>query len=348
MPGFLLFGLSAEGYAVDYAQDGDEALWLAENYTYEAIILDVMMPVRDGFTIARSLRRKDNQTPVLFLTAKGEIEDRVRGLDVGGDDYMVKPFSVVELLARLRTAVDLAKESADIVMLEKDLSALVDAVVEGRRNSTNIIKYIKMAASSNFGNILTVLGSSAFLPFLPMLPLQLLVQNLLYDISQTTIPFDPVDREDLTAPRRWETNGIARFMLFLGPISSVFDLVTFALLWFVFEANTIEKQALFQSGWFVEGLLSQTLIVHMIRTRRIPFFQSPPCAPLLLNTIVVMAIGAILPFTAVGAAIGFVRLPLAYFFWLVGILCCYCLLVQTIKIWYLRKFKSWIYTQRHK
>jgi len=168
VPGFLLFGLSAEGYAVDYAQDGDEALWLAENYTYEAIILDVMMPVRDGFTIARSLRRKDNQTPVLFLTAKGEIEDRVRGLDVGGDDYMVKPFSVVELLARLRTAVDLAKESADIVMLEKDLSALVDAVVEGRRNSTNIIKYIKMAASSNFGNILTVLGSSAFLPFLPM------------------------------------------------------------------------------------------------------------------------------------------------------------------------------------
>ncbi|MBV8277610.1 MAG: magnesium-translocating P-type ATPase, partial [Verrucomicrobia bacterium] len=127
------------------------------------------------------------------------------------------------------TAVDVAKESADIVMLEKDLSVLVDAVVEGRRNSTNIVKYIKMAASSNFGNILTVLGSSAFLPFLPMLPLQLLVQNLLYDISQTAIPFDPVDREDVTTPRRWETNGIARFMLFLGPISSVFDLVTFAL-----------------------------------------------------------------------------------------------------------------------
>jgi P-type Mg2+ transporter len=240
------------------------------------------------------------------------------------------------------TAVDVAKESADIVMLEKNLSVLVDVVVEGRRNSTNIIKYIKMAASSNFGNIFTVLGSSAFLPFLPMLPLQLLVQNLLYDISQTTIPFDSVDSEDLKVPRRWETNGIARFMLFLGPISSVFDLATFVLLWSIFGANTVEKQALFQSGWFVEGLLSQTLIVHMIRTRRIPFLQSWPCAPLLFTTIVVMAIGAILPFTAVGAAIGLVRLPLSYFFWLVGILCCYCLLAQTVKIWFLRRFKSWI------
>ena len=155
------------------------------------------------------------------------------------------------------TAVDVAKESADILMLEKNLSVLVDAVIEGRRNSTNIVKYIKMAASSNFGNVLTVLASSAFLPFLPMLPLQLLVQNLLYDLSQTTLPFDSVDAEDLAAPRRWETYGIARFMFFLGPISSVFDLATFALLWWVFGANTIENEALFQSGWFVEGKKSR-------------------------------------------------------------------------------------------
>ena len=153
------------------------------------------------------------------------------------------------------TAVDVAKESADIVMLEKSLTGLVDVVIEGRRNSANIVKYIKMAASSNFGNVLTVLGSSVFLPFLPMLPLQLLVQNLLYDLSQIAVPFDPVDQEDLAKPRRWEAQGIGRFMLFFGPISSIFDLATFAVLWCIFGANTLEKQALFQSGWFVEGLL---------------------------------------------------------------------------------------------
>jgi Mg2+-importing ATPase len=240
------------------------------------------------------------------------------------------------------TAVDVAKESADIVMLEKSLTVLVDVVIEGRRNAANIVKYIKMAASSNFGNILTVLGSSVFLAFLPMLPLQLLVQNLLYDLSQTTIPFDPVDAEDLAKPRRWEVQGIARFMLVLGPISSVFDLATFALLWWALGANTIEKQAIFQSGWFVEGLLSQTLIVHMIRTRRVPFFQSWPCAPLLFTTMVIVALGAILPFTAIGSAIGLVRLPPVYFFWLAGILFSYCLVVQTVKIWFLKRFKAWI------
>jgi Mg2+-importing ATPase len=240
------------------------------------------------------------------------------------------------------TAVDVAKESADIVMLEKSLTVLADVVIEGRRNAANIVKYIKMAASSNFGNILTVLGSSAFLAFLPMLPLQLLVQNLLYDLSQTTIPFDPVDAEDLAKPRRWEAQGIARFMLVLGPISSVFDLATFAVLWWALGANTIEKQALFQSGWFVEGLLSQTLIVHMIRTRRVPFFQSWPCAPLLFTTMVIVAIGAILPFTPIGSAIGLVRLPPVYFFWLAGILFSYCLVVQTVKIWFLKQFKAWI------
>jgi Mg2+-importing ATPase len=240
------------------------------------------------------------------------------------------------------TAVDVAKESADIVMLEKSLTGLVDVVIEGRRNSANIIKYIKMAASSNFGNVFTVLGSSAFLAFLPMLPLQLLAQNLLYDLSQIAVPFDPVDQEDLAEPRRWETLGIGRFMLFFGPISSIFDLATFAVLWWIFGANTLEKQALFQSGWFVEGLLSQTLIVHMIRTRKVPFFQSWACAPLLSTTVVIMAIGAILPFTAVGSAIGLVRLPLPYFVWLAGILLGYCVVVQVVKIWFLKRFNAWI------
>jgi P-type Mg2+ transporter len=240
------------------------------------------------------------------------------------------------------TAVDVAKESADIIMLEKSLTGLVNVVIEGRRNSANIVKYIKMAASSNFGNVLTILGSSAFFAFLPMLPLQLLVQNLLYDLSQTTIPFDPVDSEDLARPRRWESQGIARFMLVFGPISSIFDFATFALLWWLFGVGTGEQRAFFQSGWFVEGLLSQTLIVHMIRTRKIPFLQSWACPPLLATTIIVMVAGALLPFTNIGAAVGLVRLPLVYFFWLSGILVAYCLLSQAVKTWFLRRYKSWI------
>jgi P-type Mg2+ transporter len=240
------------------------------------------------------------------------------------------------------TAVDVAKESADIIMLEKNLTGLVNVVIEGRRNSVNIVKYIKMAASSNFGNVLTILGCSAFLPFLPMLPLQLLVQNLLYDLSQTTIPFDPVDSEDLARPRRWESRGIAPFMLVFGPLSSIFDLATFILLWWLFGVGTGEQRALFQSGWFVEGLLSQTLIVHMIRTRKIPFLQSWPCWQLFASTVIVMLAGAILPFTNIGSAIGLVRLPLVYYLGLCGILVAYCLISQVAKRWYLQRCQAWI------
>jgi Mg2+-importing ATPase len=240
------------------------------------------------------------------------------------------------------TAVDVAKECADIVMLEKSLTAIADVVMEGRRNSANIVKYVKMAASSNFGNVLTVLGASAFLPFLPMLPLQLLVQNLLYDLSQITIAFDPVDPEDLAKPRRWEAHGIGRFMLFLGPISSVFDLVTFGVLVWLLSADTVPKQALFQSGWFVEGLLSQTLVVHLLRTRRVPFFQSSPGGPLLLTTVVAMIVAALLPFSWIGSAIGLVQLPAGYFLCLGGILLAYCLVVQAVKSWFVHRFKAWI------
>jgi Mg2+-importing ATPase len=240
------------------------------------------------------------------------------------------------------TAVDVAKECADIVMLEKSLTTVVDVVMEGRRNSANIVKYVKMAASSNFGNVLTVLGASAFLSFLPMLPLQLLVQNLLYDISQITIAFDPVDPEDIAKPRSWETQGIGRFMLFLGPISSLFDLATFAVLFWAIGVNVAAPQATFQSGWFIEGLLSQTLIVCMLRTRKIPFVQSWPGGPLLISTVIVMVIAAVLPFSRIGSAIGFVPVPLDYFFWLGGILLAYCLAVQGIKKWYLERFNSWI------
>jgi Mg2+-importing ATPase len=254
------------------------------------------------------------------------------------------------------TAVDIAKESADIILLEKDLMVLEEGVVEGRKIFGNIMKYIKMTASSNFGNMFSVLAASAFLPFLPMMPIHLLLQNLLYDISQTTIPFDSVDREYLMKPRKWNASDLSRFMIYIGPVSSIFDITTYLLMFFVIGptvfggvsyflldgAMQLEFARLFQSGWFIEGLLSQTLIVHMIRTRRIPFIQSRASLPVMLATFTIMAIGIMLPFTALGARIGFVGLPLAYFPWLIATLLCYCILTQFIKQWYIRKFSKWL------
>lgn len=240
------------------------------------------------------------------------------------------------------TAVDIAKESADIILLEKSLLVLEEAVIEGRKTFANIIKYIKMTASSNFGNVFSVLVASIFLPFLPMLPIQLLIQNLLYDISQVSIPWDDVDEDYLKRPRKWDASGIARFMMFIGPISSIFDIVTFIVMWHVFGANSVEKQSLFQSGWFVVGLLTQTLIVHMIRTQHIPFIQSRAAAPVILLTASIMAIGIYLPFSPLGAHVGMVPLPEAYFPILVAILLSYCLLTQLIKRLYIRRFDQWL------
>ncbi|MFC2049396.1 magnesium-translocating P-type ATPase [Chlamydiota bacterium] len=240
------------------------------------------------------------------------------------------------------TAVDIAKESASIIMLEKSLLFLVDGVIEGRRTFGNIIKYIKMALSSNFGNVFSVLGASAILPFLPMLSVQILLQNLLYDFSQTSIPFDRVDNEFLVKPRKWDPRGITKFMVIVGPLSSIFDYVTFGVMWFVFAANNVGSQALFQSGWFIEGLLSQTLIVHMIRTQKIPFIQSRASTPLLLTTGVIMAIGIYIPFSVIGPSIGFTALPGNYFYWLLAILLSYCTLVQLVKWWFIKKFHFWL------
>ncbi|WP_395406582.1 magnesium-translocating P-type ATPase [Pseudoduganella sp. UC29_106] len=193
------------------------------------------------------------------------------------------------------TAVDIAKEAADIILLEKSLMVLEEGVLEGRRTFANMLKYIKMTASSNFGNVFSVLIASAFIPFLPMLPMQLLVQNLLYDVSQIAIPFDNVDAELLTGPQRWDPAEIGRFMLFFGPISSLFDVTTFGVMWFLFGAKTPAQQTLFQSGWFIVGLLTQTLIVHMIRTPKLPFIQSRAAMPLLVMTGLIMAVGVFLP-----------------------------------------------------
>ncbi|WP_300490231.1 magnesium-translocating P-type ATPase [Flavobacterium sp.] len=240
------------------------------------------------------------------------------------------------------TAVDIAKESADIILLEKDLMVLRKGVIYGRRTFGNIIKYIKMTTSSNFGNMFSMLGASIFLPFLPMLPIQLLIQNLLYDISQISIPWDRMDDDFLEKPQKWDANSISRFMLYIGPVSSVFDYITFAVLFYVFKANAPEHQHLFQTGWFVEGLLSQVLIVHMIRTRKIPFLQSWATAPVVALTSLVMLIGLLLPFTPFAHSVNLQPLPLAYFPWLIGILIGYCFLVQFAKERFIRKFGSWL------
>lgn len=240
------------------------------------------------------------------------------------------------------SAVDVAKEAADIILLEKSLLVLERGVIEGRRTFGNVIKYVKMTASSNFGNVFSVLIASAFLPFLPMLAVQLLVQNLLYDVSQIAIPWDTMDAEFLRVPRQWDAGTIAKFMVCIGPISSIFDVATFWVMWHVFGATTVAQQALFQSGWFVVGLLTQTLIVHMIRTEKIPFLQSTAAPVVLVTTAVVMLIGIWLPFSPVAAAFHLQALPVGFFVFLPLVLFAYCLLTQLVKVIYIRRFNSWL------
>jgi Mg2+-importing ATPase len=234
------------------------------------------------------------------------------------------------------TAVDIAKESADIILLEKNLLVLKDGAVEGRKVFSNITKFIKLGASSNFGNMFSVIGASAFLPFLPMAPVQVLMNNLLYDFSQTAMATDNVDDDYVRTPRQWDIGNIGRFMLAIGPISSLFDYVTFGTLLYVFDAW--HDATLFQTGWFVESLLSQTLIVHVIRTNRIPFVQSRPSVALLATTIGVCAFGLWLPFAPFAAAVGLAPLPAGFALALLAILGGYILLTQLVKSWLIRRF----------
>ena len=240
------------------------------------------------------------------------------------------------------SGTDIAKESADIILLEKSLMVLEEGVIKGRETFGNIIKYLNMTASSNFGNVFSVLVASAFIPFLPMLAIHLLIQNLMYDISQLSLPWDRMDKEFLAKPRKWDARNIRRFMLWIGPTSSIFDITTFAVMWFVFAANKPELQSLFQSGWFIEGLLSQTLVVHMLRTQKIPFIQSVAALPVLLMTGLVCVLGIYLPFSPLGTMIGLQPLPWEYFPWLAGILLSYCLLAQSMKLFYIRRFGQWL------
>lgn len=240
------------------------------------------------------------------------------------------------------TAVDIAKETADIILLEKDLMVLEEGVIEGRKTFGNIIKYLKMAASGNFGNMVSVLAASIFLPFLPMLPIQILTQNLLSDFSQLGIPFDQVDSDYILKPRKWETDSIQRFMLIMGPLSSIFDLLCFAILWWVLGANTLEKAPLFQSGWFVFGVVSQALVIHMIRTSRLPFIQSRPSWPLLLSTLVVSVIAVFIGFTHFATGIDMQKLPLSFTPWLAVVLLGYFISTQYIKTLYIKKYHEWL------
>jgi Mg2+-importing ATPase len=234
------------------------------------------------------------------------------------------------------SAVDIAKESSDIILLENSLLVLEQGVLEGRRVFGNILKYIKMAASSNFGNMFSVVGASAFLPFLPMLPIQVLTNNLLYDFSQTTIPTDQVDADWLTKPRKWTIGEIQRFILFIGPISSIFDYATFFVMLYVF--NAWNNPALFHTGWFVESLFTQTLIIHVIRTNKIPFIQSRASWALILTSILIVAVGAWLTVSPLAETLGFVALPPLYWLILAGLLVCYVLLTQVVKTWFYRRY----------
>ena len=234
------------------------------------------------------------------------------------------------------SAVDIAKESSDIILLENSLLVLEQGVLEGRRVFGNIIKYIKMAASSNFGNMFSVVGASAFLPFLPMLPIQVLTNNLLYDFSQTTIPTDEVDADWLTRPRQWRIDKILRFILFIGPISSIFDYLTFFMMLYVF--NCWENPALFHTGWFVESLFTQTLIIHVIRTNKLPFIESRASWPLILTSLLIVSVGAWLTVSPLASTLGFVPLPPTYWLFLSGMLLSYAILTQAVKTWFIRRF----------
>ncbi|MCL2508737.1 MAG: magnesium-translocating P-type ATPase [Oscillospiraceae bacterium] len=240
------------------------------------------------------------------------------------------------------SAVDIAKETANIILLKKDLMVLEEGVIEGRRTFGNIVKYIKMAASGNFGNMISVVVASVFLPFLPMLPIHILTQNLLCDFSQMGIPFDSVDKEYTKRPRKWETKSIKSFMAYMGPISSVFDVLCFAVMWWIVKANTPELAPLFQCGWFVFGTVSQILVIHMIRTAKIPFLQSKPSLPLLVSTVVVAVVAIAVGFSRFAAGIEMSKLPLAYVPWLVLILALYCFSAQLIKKIYVKRYGEWL------
>lgn len=240
------------------------------------------------------------------------------------------------------TAADITKEASSIILLEKSLTVLEDGVLEGRTVFGNMMKYIKMTISSNFGNVFSVLVASAFLPFLPMLSIQLLVQNLIYDVAQLTIPWDKMDPEDLMKPAKWGTSDLLKFTFSIGPISSIFDILTFILMWFIFQANTVQDAALFHTGWFVIGLITQTVVVHVIRTKKIPFIQSRASMSVTLSTLAVVVAAILIPGSTFGTFFDFVALPETYWKWMILIVLSYIVMVQVVKSIYININKQWL------
>lgn len=341
-----LEALAAHGVTVKVVT-GDNELVAAEvcrqvGLAVDGFLLGAQIDAMDDATLAKAVQANtifarvsplNKERIVLSLRSQGHV------VGFMGDGINDAPgLRAADIGISVDGAVDIAKEAADIILLERSLMVLERGVIEGRKTFSNMLKYIRMTASSNFGNVFSVVIASVALPFLPMLPLQLLVQNLLYDVSQIAIPFDNVDEELVRKPLKWNPEGIGRFMLFFGPLSSIFDIITFALMWYVFQANTVADQALFHSGWFVVGLLTQTLIVHIIRTPKIAFIESRASASLLGMTILIMAIGLYLPMGPLAGYFKLEALPWSYFVWLVGILTSYAVLTSLMKRYYIRRF----------
>jgi P-type Mg2+ transporter len=300
----------------------------------------------------------DKQRIIRVLQSRGHV------VGFMGDGINDAPaLRIADVGISVDTAVDIAKEAADAILLEKSLMVLEEGVIEGRKVFANILKYVRMGASSNFGNMFSVLGASLWLPYLPMSPIKILTNNLLYDFSQVPIPTDEVDTEQVAKPRPWDMDEIARFILVIGPCSSVFDYTTYLIMWFVFQCNLLGlvpppelaarfahataanpdstyAAALFQTGWFVESLLTQTLIIHVIRTNKIPFLQSRASWPLIVTSAAIMLVGAWLPVSPVGVWLGFVPLPALYWPLLLVTLVMYVALTQLVKMWLVRK--KWI------
>jgi P-type Mg2+ transporter len=315
------------------------------------ICKQVGMPIEDlllGSQIAEmdkeTLAEAVTKTRIFAKLAPAQKEQIIRALQskghvVGfmGDGINDAPaLKAADVSISVDSAVDIAKESSDIILLENSLLVLEQGVLEGRRVFGNIIKYIKMAASSNFGNMFSVVGASAFLPFLPMLPIQVLTNNLLYDFSQTTIPTDVVDADWLTKPRKWAIDDIQRFILFIGPISSIFDYITFFVMLNIFDCW--HNPDLFHTGWFIESLFTQTLIIHIIRTNKIPFVESWASKPLIATSLIIVSIGIWLTVSPLAQTLGFVPLPPLYWPILAAILLSYVILTYLMKRWFIHRF----------
>lgn len=252
------------------------------------------------------------------------------------------PLKQADVGISVDTAVDIAKETADIILLEKDLNVLEEGVVNGRKTFTNLQKYLKMATSGNFGNMLSVIVASIFLPFLPLLPIHILIQNLLNDFAQLGMPFDNVDKEYLERPKTWDTKGLKKFMFAFGAISMIFDILCFTIMWFVLKFNSIERANLFQTGWFAFGILSQTLIIHMIRTSKTPFIKSKSSKQLLVSTAVIVVVTLIITFTNIATIFDLSRLPSVYLLWMFVLMIVYVVFIQIYKKFYIKKNGGWL------